>query len=197
MIIYATTYWTMTTNASGRTSGKSIVEIFEGEYRGGWGNRKNRALARTIGWFDIKSWWLACPGRDERRVLATPDGTDALSDVKLKHAALTRRFDDTPYNLTSYSLAPSLCPILSSLAQSLVSYLFLPSRDSLLSPLVSRLRQAAIAIVDHFVPHRHGYFAYYARRMYRFFLNIVAKAVAHFTEYRQRFNDAVTSMTFM
>lgn len=98
----------------------------KGKYRGGRGNRKNRALARTIGWFDIKSRWLACPGRDERRVLATPDGTDALSDVKLKHAALTRRFDDTPYNLTSHSLAPSLYPSSRSLHRASFLSLFPP-----------------------------------------------------------------------
>lgn len=88
----------------------------------GRGNRKS-AHARE----NDRGGFILNPGDwrvldETRRILATPDGTDALSDVKLKHAALTRRFDDTPYNLASCCPASSLIALL---AQP-VSYLCLP-----------------------------------------------------------------------
>lgn len=87
---------------------------------------------------------------ETRRVLATPDGTDALSDVKLKHAALTRRFDDTPYNLASHPLSSLVAP----LAQP-VSYLCLPR--ILLVVFHGRVKHV-IAIAD---PADRGYSAQY------------------------------------
>lgn len=96
--------------SSARTSGKSIGGFRERERQrerrrrgeGKSGRKRNsRALARErprVGLILNPSDWRVLD--ETRRVLATPDGTDALSDVKLKHAALTRRFDDTPYNLT-------------------------------------------------------------------------------------------------
>jgi len=72
---------------------------------------------------------------ETRRVLATPDGTDALSDVKLKHAALTRRFDDTPYNLASRPLPSPLIAPLGTTG-------FLPSSPADSPGAVPRPRQA-------------------------------------------------------
>jgi len=128
----------VTKASSVRTSGKSIVRIFEGilhsihrgggEGRGGGGETERAlTLARTGGGLILNPGvWRVLD--ETRRVLATPDGTDALSDVKLKHAALTRRFDDTPYNLASRSPAPSRRPL------GTTGFLPLPPADSLVVP---------------------------------------------------------------
>lgn len=95
---------------------------------------------------------------ETRRILATPDGTDALSDVKLKHAALTRRFDDTPYNLASCPLPPSSRPL------GTTGFLCLPR---ILPSLYHGRVKHVIAIAD---PASRGYSAQYDRRIAFFFL---------------------------
>lgn len=135
----------MTNVSSVRASRKSIVGVFEGGTRG---KKERRERARTSE--KDRGGLILNPGDwrvldETRRVLATPDGTDALSDVKLKHAALTRRFDDTPYNLTLSSLSPRVHN----------QFPITTSRDSPVT--IPRPRQALIAIADLFVPHAAQY----------------------------------------
>lgn len=107
---------------------------------------------------------------ETRRILATPDGTDALSDVKLKHAALTRRFDDTPYNLASCLLPPSSRPL------GTTGFLPLPLANSPVA--VPRSRQAR----DRDSESRKLRLFRTIRQTNSFFF--FESSMAHFTRYR-------------
>lgn len=131
------------TNASSvRTSGKSIVGVFEEDIPRAWSRgRGNRKSAHTSE--NDRGGLILNPGDwrvldETRRVLATPDGTDALSDVKLKHAALTRRFDDTPYNRALPSHHHRVAPLAQPVSYHCLPWI-LPSRRRIAAP---RPRQA-------------------------------------------------------
>jgi len=167
--VCASIYRAIVTNTSSvRMSGKSIVGVFEEIYPA-WsrGERKQKESAHASE--NDRGGLILNPGDwrvldETRRILATPDGTDALSDVKLKHAALTRRFDDTPYNLAS-------CPFPFALLAQPVSYLCLSRILPSPRPRQARDRDSG--------SHRQRLFRT-IRRTYSFF---ETWPKAHFTRY--------------